>query len=192
MAGGPVQRLGARCAASRSAKAICGSSPRVSPTAVTSATSVTASSPCQRSQNGRGHHDDDPGWEWCCGDRAAVAPGLRSLRWAVRDGDAPLVGQQVLQAQVQRRLPSRNRAGSDDGPSLVRVAGPGLAKTIITGPEGKLCCVRVSWPGGLERAYLVHLFPWPAPLIARASAFIAASAPPFGGGRGQPHRERLG
>src|SRR5215467_3026377 len=69
MAGGPVQRLGARCAASQSAKAICGNSPRVSPTAVTSATSVTASSPCQHSQNRRGHHDDDPGWEWCCEDR---------------------------------------------------------------------------------------------------------------------------
>jgi hypothetical protein len=158
MAGGPVQRLGARCAASRSAKAMCGSSPRVSPTAVTSATSVTASSPCQHSQNGRGHHDDDPGWEWCRGDRAAVAPGLRSLRRAVRDGDAPLVGQQVLQAQVQRRLPSRNRAGSDHSPSLVRVTGSGLANSIITGPYGKRCA-RVMLAGRPRASVSCSSFP---------------------------------
>ena len=156
MAGDPVQRLGAGCAASRSVKAICASSPRVSPTAVTSATSVTASSPCQHSQNGRGHHDDDPGWERCCEGRDAVAPGLRSLRWAVRDGDAPVVGQQVLQAQVQRRLPSRNRAGSHHSSSLVRVAGPDLAKSIITGSYGKRCA-RVILAGRHEPAYLVHL-----------------------------------
>jgi hypothetical protein len=159
MAGGPVQRLGARCAASRSAKAICGSSPRVSPTAVTSATSVTASSPCQHSQNGRGHHDDDPGWEWCCEDRAAVPPGLRSLRWAVRDGDAPLVGQQVLQAQVQRRLPSRNHAGSNDSSPLVRVAGPGLAEAdhCRTRREAALRPCKLGRAGLSER--ILFIFP---------------------------------
>ena len=37
-----------------------------------------------------------------CPSCAAGSPTLRSLRRAIRPGDAPLVGQQVLQAQVQR------------------------------------------------------------------------------------------
>ena len=45
-----------------------------------------------RTERGRASCDD-LGWEWCCEDRDAVASSLRSLRWVVWDGDAPLVGQ---------------------------------------------------------------------------------------------------
>src|SRR5262252_1944626 len=37
---------------------------------------------------------------------------------------------------------------------LVRVAGADRAKSIIAGPEGKLCCARVTLAGRLERVYL--------------------------------------
>src|SRR5436305_12802398 len=59
MAGARVQRVSARCAASQSVKATCASLPHVSPTAVTSAISVTATSVCRYSKTGRGHRDGD-------------------------------------------------------------------------------------------------------------------------------------
>jgi hypothetical protein len=55
-----------------------------------------------------------------------------------------LVGQQILQAQVQRRIPSRDQAGPGYGPSLVRVAERDLAKPITTEEERKLCCAGVE------------------------------------------------
>jgi hypothetical protein len=51
------------------------------------------------------------------------------LRRVIRDGDAPLVGQQVLQAEVQRGIPSRDQAGPRYSPSLVRIAGRDVAKS---------------------------------------------------------------
>ena len=54
----PVRRVSVRCAARQSAKVICESLPHVSPTAVTSATSVTASSPCQCKGQGGSFHEN--------------------------------------------------------------------------------------------------------------------------------------
>jgi hypothetical protein len=98
-----VQSLSAHCAASPSAKATCESLPLVSPTAITTATPVTAKSRSQSSKNVRGHHDNNSEYYGPCERRRADASSLRSLRRSIRDGDPPLVGQQVLQAQVQLR-----------------------------------------------------------------------------------------
>src|SRR5947208_15055387 len=59
MAGARVQKVPAHCAASQSVKATCASLPHVSPTAVTSAISVTASSVSRYSKTGRGHRDGE-------------------------------------------------------------------------------------------------------------------------------------
>ena len=63
-----------------------------------------------------------------CSSCAAGSPTLRSLRRAIRPGDAPLVGQQVLQAQVQRGPHPRDHARPSDNPSVVRFARAHLAR----------------------------------------------------------------
>src|SRR5690348_6715661 len=83
-----------------------------------SAISVTARSGSQCSNSVRWRHDYYAGDKPRCGWDAS-APTLQSLRRAVRDGDAPMVGQQVLQAAVQRGIPSRNHVGPEHDRALV-------------------------------------------------------------------------
>jgi len=58
MAGHPARNLSVRCAVSQSGRATCESLRRGSPTAITSATPVTASFSSQRSKSMRGRHDN--------------------------------------------------------------------------------------------------------------------------------------
>jgi hypothetical protein len=58
MAGHPARNLSVRCVVSQSGRATCENLQRGSPTAITSATPVTARSPSQRSKSMRGRHDN--------------------------------------------------------------------------------------------------------------------------------------
>src|SRR5215471_17209008 len=58
MAGYPARNLSVRCAVSQSGRATCENLRRGSPTAITSATPVTASFASQRSKSMRGRHDN--------------------------------------------------------------------------------------------------------------------------------------
>jgi hypothetical protein len=58
MAGHPARNLSVRCAVSQSGRATCENLRRGSPTAITSATPVTARLPSQRSKSMRGRHDN--------------------------------------------------------------------------------------------------------------------------------------
>src|SRR6266481_2925531 len=58
MAGHPARNLSVRCAVRQSGRAICENLQRGSPTAITSATPVTARLPPQRSKSMRGCHDN--------------------------------------------------------------------------------------------------------------------------------------
>src|SRR5215813_8405075 len=63
MAGHPARDLSVRCAVSQSGRAICENLQRGSPTAITSATPVTARLPPQRSKSMRGRHDNHQPFE---------------------------------------------------------------------------------------------------------------------------------
>ena len=63
MAGHPARNLSVRCAASQSRRATCESLQRGSPTAITSATPVTASFASQRSKSMQGRHDNHRRYE---------------------------------------------------------------------------------------------------------------------------------
>lgn len=75
------------------------------------------SSLSQCSTRARGRHDEHSPCEPCDG----ATTSLLSLWRAIRDGDAPLVGQHVLQSAVQRDIPSGTHAGPPCRPALVRL-----------------------------------------------------------------------
>ena len=98
MVGHPARNLSVRCAVNQSGRVICENSQRGSPTAMTSATRVNARLPPQCSKNMRGRRDTVASLQ---------ASSLRLLWRTFWHGDATLLGQQVLQEDVQKRPPPR-------------------------------------------------------------------------------------
>src|SRR5262245_27253429 len=74
MAGHPARNLSVRCAVNQSGRVICENSQRGSPTAMTTATRVTAMLPPQCSKSMRGRHDNHP-------DTRSL-PGMLRQKWS--------------------------------------------------------------------------------------------------------------
>lgn len=95
MAGHPARNLSVRCAVGQSGRVICENSQRGSLTAMTSAIRAAAGLRSLRSKSRQGRHDTGANLQ---------ASSLRLLWRTLRHGDATLVGQQVLQVRMQKRL----------------------------------------------------------------------------------------
>ena len=126
----PIRSPSAHCAVSRSERVTCEASAPVALTAITRAISATVGSQRQHTSNARASHDHRPGHERTCPSRAARSATLRPLQRAIRDSDAPLVGQEVLQAQVQRRPHPQHHARHSENPWVARFARGHLAQQV--------------------------------------------------------------
>src|SRR5262249_42411707 len=85
MAGHPARNLSVRCAVSQSGRATCESLRRGSPTAITSATPVTAMLPPQRSKSMRGRHDNHQRFEVPATNGSRPIAGSRLCRGKVSE-----------------------------------------------------------------------------------------------------------
>src|SRR5262252_9763532 len=91
MVGYPARNLSVRCAVSQSGRATCENLRRGSPTAITSATPVTASFASQRSKSMRGRHDNH-----------------RRFEVPAANGSRPIVGGQLRGTKCQNSFALAN------------------------------------------------------------------------------------